>query len=141
MTIKTFGLTHVAIAVAQPERSFRFYESLLGAKLLGALEGREGDDLSDQDTIEWGTPDCHDVIVLLRAKDGATGSTGNLAHFGFRLVSREDPATLSERITAAGGTVLGVGRFQTGGEPYAFARDPDGYEIELWFEVDPAWRS
>jgi catechol 2,3-dioxygenase-like lactoylglutathione lyase family enzyme len=141
MTIKTFGLTHVAIHVIDPDRSFRFYEALLGAKLLGACEGREGADLSGEDVIEWGTPGSHDVIVLLRSKDGETGNTGNLEHFGFRLVSREEPEDLSKRIADAGGTVLGVGRFKTGGEAYAFARDPDGYEIELWFEDDPAWRS
>jgi catechol 2,3-dioxygenase-like lactoylglutathione lyase family enzyme len=81
------------------------------------------------------------VIVLIRTEDGLTGSTGQLAHFGFRLVSREDPDTLAERVVDAGGTVLDKGRFRTSGEPYVFARDPDGYEIELWFEEDPSWRT
>lgn len=137
---KTFGLTHVALAVTDPERSFRFYEHLLGAKLLAGLQGREGEDLSDQDVVEFGTPGCYDVIVLTRARDGDTGSTGQLAHFGFRLVERVDPDTLAKRVEAAGGTVVEKGRFRSSGEPYVFARDPDGYAVELWFEDDPPWR-
>jgi catechol 2,3-dioxygenase-like lactoylglutathione lyase family enzyme len=138
MTVKTFGLTHVAFAVTDPERSFRFYERLLGAKLLGKLKGREGEDLSNEDSIEFGTPGCHDAIVLMRAKDGLTGNTGQLEHFGFRLVSRDDPDRLATTVEVAGGTVLEKGRFRTSGEPFVFARDPDGYEIELWFQEDDA---
>ena len=26
------------------------------------------------------------------------------------------------------------------GDPVVFAQDPDGYEIEFWFEPDPEWR-
>ena len=41
---------------------------------------------------------------------------------------------------AAGGAVTETGDFCPG-EPYLFARDPDGYTIEIWFElptpVDP----
>jgi hypothetical protein len=44
-------------------------------------------------------------------------------------------------VTAAGGTVREHGEFVPG-EPYLFALDPDGYELEIWYElptpVDPA---
>ncbi len=136
--VKTFGLAHVALAVADPQRSFRFYERLLGAKLLGPLAGREGDDLSGEDWIEFGTPGAHDVIVLARAKKTVTGKTGDLEHFGFRLMSEDDPDDLAVVVEAAGGTILDKGHFATGGAPYVFATDPDGYEIELWFQDDPA---
>lgn len=139
--IKTFGLTHVAIAVSDPERSFRFYEQVIGAKLLASLEGREADDLSDQDVVEFGTPGCNDVIVVFRTEDGATtGATGNLKHFGFRLMSEDDPDLIADAVERAGGTVLDKGRFKSSGAPYVFARDPDGYEIEFWFETQPEWR-
>jgi predicted enzyme related to lactoylglutathione lyase len=69
-----------------------------------------------------------------------TGTTGALEHFGFRLIDEDDPDEVASAVERAGGTVLGKGRFNNGG-PYVFARDPDGYEIELWYEPDPAWRS
>jgi len=44
-------------------------------------------------------------------------------------------------VEGAGGTVVEQGEFCPG-EPYVFARDRDGYLIEIWFElptpVDPA---
>ena len=137
--IRTYGLTHVALPVKDPQASFRFYEQLLGAKLLGHLEGKEGDDLSGNDWIEFGIPGAHDVIVLQRASKKITGKTGDLEHFGFRLKKRVDPDELAAAVEAAGGTDISSGRF-TGGGPYVFARDLDGYAIELWYEDDPSWR-
>jgi hypothetical protein len=37
-------------------------------------------------------------------------------------------------VTAAGGRVKSTGEFVPG-EPYVFASDPDGYEVELWYEL------
>jgi catechol 2,3-dioxygenase-like lactoylglutathione lyase family enzyme len=138
--IATFGLAHVALNVVDPQRSFRFYERLLGARTLGTLEGREADDLAGEDVIEFGVPGAHDVITLRRADRKVTGATGDLEHFGFRLVGDTDPDALAAKIEAAGGTVLGKGRFSNGC-PVVFARDLDGYEIEFWHEPDPAWRT
>jgi catechol 2,3-dioxygenase-like lactoylglutathione lyase family enzyme len=138
--IRTFGLTHVALNVADPQASFRFYQRLLGARTLGHLDGRDDDDLSSEDVIEFGIPGANDVIVLVRSKEPVTGNTGQLEHFGFRLISEDDPDVLASAVEAAGGAVLGAGRFKTGGMPFVFARDPDGYEIELWYETDPSWR-
>ena len=138
--IPTYGLTHVAIAASDPQRSFRFYQQLLGARLLGRLEGRESDDLSAEDTIEFGTPGAQDVLVLMRARDGATGHTGQLEHFGFRLVDEADPDAVAAAVERAGGSVISKGHFTNGG-PFVFANDPDGYEIELWFETQATWRT
>jgi catechol 2,3-dioxygenase-like lactoylglutathione lyase family enzyme len=139
VAVDTYGLTHIALAVADIERSFRFYQRLLGAKLLGNLEGRDDEDLGSQKAIEFGTPGSRDVVVLMRSDEPVTGETGQLAHFGFRLVSAEDPATVAAEVERAGGTVGGQGRFSDG-DPYVFARDPDGYIVELWFQHEAAWR-
>jgi catechol 2,3-dioxygenase-like lactoylglutathione lyase family enzyme len=61
-------------------------------------------------------------------------------HFGFRLRSARGIAAAARAVAAAGGTVASEGEFVPG-EPYLFARDPDGYTVEIWFElptpVDP----
>jgi catechol 2,3-dioxygenase-like lactoylglutathione lyase family enzyme len=137
--VRTYGLAHVALNVADPQTSFRFYRRLLGARML-APEGCDDDDLSGQDWIEFGIPGAHDVITLRRAEGPITGTTGELEHFGFRLVDEDDPDVVAAAVERAGGTVLGKGRFSNG-TPFVFARDPDGYEIELWYEPDPQWRS
>lgn len=139
MTIETFGLAHAALRVKDVDRSFRFYQRLLGARLLGDLEGRDDEDLSDRDAIEFGTPGSHDVIVLMRSAEPVTGDTGQLEHIGFRLVAREDPVKVATAFEAAGGTVHAQGHFSDG-DPYVFGRDPDGYEIELWFQPEAKWR-
>ena len=137
--IKTFGLAHVALKVADVDRSFRFYRRLLGARLLGNLEGRDDEDLSGHDAIEFGTPGSNDVIVLMRSDEPVTGDTGQLEHIGFRLTSPEDPDLVAAEFEEAGGTVGSKGHFSDG-DPYVFGRDPDGYIIELWFQPEAAWR-
>jgi hypothetical protein len=37
-------------------------------------------------------------------------------------------------VKEAGGTITETGEFVPG-EPYLFAADPDGYTIELWYEI------
>lgn len=121
--IKTFGLTHTALPVADIDRSLRFYQSLLGAEVRWRTA----------DSAEIGTPGCHDVISLQRSSDGHTGDMGLVGHIGFRLQQPEDIEALALAVEQAGGTVTDKGFF-TPEEPYVFAKDPDGYVIELWYE-------
>ena len=62
------------------------------------------------------TPGCQDVITFDEQESGAGESRG-IAHFGFR----------------AGGKLLRRGEFSPG-YPYAYVADPDGYEVEIWYE-------
>ncbi|MGH8249812.1 MAG: hypothetical protein ACREVI_03785 [Steroidobacteraceae bacterium] len=43
-------------------------------------------------------------------------------------------AIIVSRVRKAGGKVLSKGQFAPG-LPYVFFEDPDGYEVEVWFEV------
>ena len=127
--IRTRGLTHIALTVADLERSTRFYSELLGAVEV----------YRDSSFVQLQTPGTWDVIVLEQGKKNA-GRSGGIAHFGFRLI---DPADINEAagvVKRAGGVITDQGEFVPG-EPYLFATDPDGYEIEVWYElptpVDP----
>ena len=122
MTVQTFGLTHLALGVADQKRAFEFYR-----RVFGMVAVYERDDF-----IQAQTPGAWDALVFERV-EGSTGGSGTLAHFGFRLKHLTPMADIVAAVTAAGGRVVETGEFCPG-EPYAFVQDPDGYTIEIWHE-------
>jgi catechol 2,3-dioxygenase-like lactoylglutathione lyase family enzyme len=124
--VRTFGLTHVALAVRDAERAFAFYRDVFGMVAVYRGDG----------FVQAQTPGSRDVLVLEENGSRAAGS-GGIAHFGFRLT---DPADIDEAVRAverAGGEILERGAFCPG-EPYLFCRDLDGYEVEIWHELPTA---
>jgi len=120
--VKTFGLTHISLAVRDPDRSLRFYQQVFGVE----------EYFRDETSIQVKGTGGHDIIAFERNPDAA-GTAGGIQHFGFRLT---DPADLDRAVSlseAAGGTLLRRGEFAPG-FPYAYVADPDGYEIEIWYE-------
>jgi catechol 2,3-dioxygenase-like lactoylglutathione lyase family enzyme len=127
--IKTFGLTHVALAVEDVERAFAFYESVFGMVAV----------YRSPDFLQAQTPGAYDVVVFERSTD-PVGDSGGIAHIGFRVTEPSAVTDAVVEVVRAGGSVEEQGEFCPG-EPYVFARDRDGYLIEIWFEaptpVDP----
>ncbi len=121
MPVLTHGLTHLALSVDDLDRSVAFYEGAFGMRVVYRLET----------FIQLQTPDARDVLVLEKRPDA--GKPGGVAHFGFRLVDPVDIDLAAESVVAAGGTILSKGEFCPGA-PYLYAADPDGYEVEVWFE-------
>jgi catechol 2,3-dioxygenase-like lactoylglutathione lyase family enzyme len=120
--IETHGLTHINLAVRDPQRSLQFYAAVFGVK----------EYYRDAVSIQVKGPGPHDVIAFERDVEAA-GRAGGLSHFGFRLRSPADIDRAVAEVLAAGGTLLRRGEFSPG-FPYAYVHDPDGYEIEIWFE-------
>lgn len=119
--VANFGLTHIALAVKDPVVSMKFYEAVFGLR----------EYYRDDNTIQAQGPG-KDVIAFERDPDRA-GRAGGIAHFGFRLKSPDDIGAAVQAVIEAGGTILSQGEFSPG-YPFAFAKDPDGYAIEIWFE-------
>ncbi len=121
--INTYGLTHVALAVKDVDRAAAFYRSVFGAVEVYRQDG----------FVQLQTPGARDVIVLEQKRKSA-GKSGGIAHFGFRLKNPNDIGAAARAVKKAGGIVKEQGEFVPG-EPYLFAADPDGYEVEIWFEI------
>jgi catechol 2,3-dioxygenase-like lactoylglutathione lyase family enzyme len=112
--------------VRDPQRSLHFYEAVLGVVPV----------YTQRDFIQAQTPGSRDVLVFER-KPRQAGKVGGVAHFGFRLKRPADIKRAVAAIRAAGGKVREHGEFVPG-EPYVFFQDPDGYDVEIWYELPTA---
>ena len=119
--ISTYGLTHLNLEVRDPDVSLRFYTRLFGVQ----------ETYRDAKSIQVSGPGPHDVIAFV--KSDQAGNTGGITHFGFRLREPADMATALESAIAVGATIIRQGEFGPG-LPYLYLLDPDGYEIEIWYE-------
>jgi catechol 2,3-dioxygenase-like lactoylglutathione lyase family enzyme len=120
---KTYGLTHIAIAVKDLDETLRFYQKVFEVEVM----------YHKDDFLQVTTPGANDIIVFEKKK-ADYGKTGGIAHFGFRLRKAGDIDEMAKRIKSAGGTIIDKGEFVPG-EPYIFFKDPDGYEVEICYEL------
>jgi catechol 2,3-dioxygenase-like lactoylglutathione lyase family enzyme len=121
-TVRTHGLTHINLAVQDPLRSLEFYARVFGVK----------EYYRDETQVQVQGPGPHDVLAF-ELDVNAAGKAGGIGHFGFRLVDPRDIDSAVEAVKAAGGKLLRRGEFGPG-LPFAYVADPDGYEIEIWYE-------
>jgi catechol 2,3-dioxygenase-like lactoylglutathione lyase family enzyme len=120
---KTYGLSHIAIAVRNLDQTLAFYKKVFDVEVM----------YHKDNFLQVTTPGSHDIIVFEKKK-ADYGKTGGIAHFGFRLRKATDIDEMAERIRKAGGKILDKGEFVPG-EPYIFFADPDGYEVEIAYEL------
>jgi catechol 2,3-dioxygenase-like lactoylglutathione lyase family enzyme len=120
--LRTHGLTHISLAVRNLELTLQFYVKVFGVR----------EYFRDRTSIQVQGPGPHDVIAFEHKPESA-GVAGGITHFGFRLLNPTDIDAAIAEVEGAGGKVLRRGEFAPG-FPYAYIADPDGYEIELWYE-------
>ena len=121
---KTYGLTHLAIAVRDINRTLKFYQQVFDMQTMYHEDG----------FLQMTTPGANDILVFEEKEGSPIGQTGGIAHFGFRLKKPTDIDDIVERVRLAGGIIIDKGEFVPG-SPYVFFKDPDGYEVEVWYEL------
>jgi predicted enzyme related to lactoylglutathione lyase len=121
---KTYGLTHLAIAVKDVEQTLKFYQHVFDMQTMYHENG----------FIQLTTPGCNDILVFEERTGRQIGHTGGIAHFGFRLRDPSDIDEIVNKIIIAGGKIINKGEFVPG-SPYVFFKDLDGYEVEVWYEL------
>jgi catechol 2,3-dioxygenase-like lactoylglutathione lyase family enzyme len=122
----TYGLTHLAIVVRDLNKTKNFYTRVFDMEVMYDTE----------DFLQLTTPGCHDIVVFEKNDKINAGPAGGIVHFGFRLRRPEDMDGVLNKIKEAGGRIKDQGEFVPG-SPYVFFEDPDGYEVEVWYELLP----
>ena len=122
----TYGLTHLAIVVKDLNKTKNFYTQLFDMEVMYDTE----------DFLQLTTPGCHDVLVFEKNEKIKPGASGGIIHFGFRLRDPKQMDGVLKKIKESGARIKDHGEFVPG-SPYVFFEDPDGYEVEVWYEVLP----
>ena len=120
--IRTKGLYHLHLHVADLDRSLRFYTQVFGMKELF----RDGPSM-----VFLQTPGSNDLLTLNGdpSHSRSAGVAAGVDHFGFDLA---DGQSLDEAIAIVekhGGKL--VHRSGPTGRQFAYFTDPDGYTIEI----------
>jgi predicted enzyme related to lactoylglutathione lyase len=121
---KTYGLTHLAIAVSDVERTMHFYQQVFDMQTM----------YREDSFIQLTTPGYKYILILKKNKNNTIRKTVCIANYGFRLRYPKDIDEIVEKVKKAGGTIIDRGEFLPG-SPYVFFKDPDGYEVEVWYEL------
>lgn len=118
-------LSAVGIGVTDLEKSTDFYVNVMGMEKVRTYE------LSYMNEVLLRYPDGESYIVLMHWIDGSNPNYKNLP---IKIVTRvKDPMALAAKIKAAGFEVTREPQpsDQVGGSIVGFAKDPDGYVLEL----------
>ena len=121
------GLTHIALPVADMERSIAFYASYAGMKVVHR-RAREGDPVKE---VVWLSDLTRPFAIVLAEGLPVENPLAPFAHLGVACVSKEELDARCERARDEGVPVDGP---TDSGPPvgyWAFLRDPDGHTLEL----------
>ncbi len=124
MAIKTRGIRHVHLIVADHGRSASFYKDVFGMEV----------GFRDGNILFLHSPNGRDDLALHLAvtddEKARVGSQGGYEHFGITITDRGQLDDCIALVIAAGGALVDKGEHAPG-VPYAYITDPDGYVIEI----------
>lgn len=134
MEIKELG--HIVLYVSDLERSRKFYRELLGWREVASMVPW---------AVAFSSGRTHHELLLIHVGGGAAPIPPNprvgLYHFGLKVGESDDELRRAiDQVKAAGVPITGMS--DHGGVTHSvYIADPDGNEIELYIDVQPAvWR-
>jgi catechol 2,3-dioxygenase len=135
MQVKELG--HIVLYVRDLERSVRFYRDVLGFEEIGRMWGSAA-------AFVAGAHRTHHELLLIEVGEDAPpvppGRRLGLYHFGLKVGdSLDELRAARDAVVAAGTRIMGASDHTVSQSLYIL--DPDGNEIELYVDADPAlWR-
>ena len=114
------GLRHLALRVADPQRSKRFYCDHFSMQVVWE---------PDPDNVYLSSGP--DNLALHRDPQPTAGA---LDHLGFVVAQRADVDELAERLQAAGVRIAAAPRDHRDGSRSFYCLDPDGLRVQVLFE-------
>lgn len=128
--MKVKQLAHIVLRVRNLERSKQWYTDVLGLKLMAEIPGRMAFfSASDNVSHELG------LMQIGASAPGPEQNRVGLYHAGWQLESLEDMTNLKSRLEEKGVQVIGVG--DHGISIGVYVLDPDGNELEFFYELPP----
>lgn len=119
--MKTLGLRHVALQVADPARSREFYCRVLKMQLEWE---------PDADNV-YLTSQGHDNLALHRRPAGDSAGVQLLDHIGFAVPTMADVDAWYAWVTSQGAPIAHELKTHRDGARSFYFRDPDGITIQL----------
>lgn len=120
------GLTHVALTVADLDRSLAFYERYAGMQVVHRRQ-----DEATGDAVAWISDLTRPFVVVLIQTAAASHPLGGYGHLGVGVASRAEVDRIVAQAGADGHEVLGP---LDHGPPvgyWAIIADPDGHNLEV----------
>ena len=133
MEVKELG--HIVLYVRDIERSRRFYRDVLGWRPIGPEKGK---------VAVFSSGRTHHELLLIEVGPQAaaipSGRRVGLYHFGLKIGESDDELRAAlDKLQAEGVTITGAA--DHGVTHSLYIEDPDGNEIELYIDVQPAvWK-
>ncbi len=122
---------HVALQVADLERSVDFYVRVLGMEVSDAY----GPDMMPGGMVFLRFNPDHHGIALVGALDGPAGAK-ELHHLAFEVGSLDEVLRARAHLKAAGAQIDFDGRRRAGCQFAVEFRDPDGHRLEIYWGID-----
>jgi catechol 2,3-dioxygenase-like lactoylglutathione lyase family enzyme len=90
----------------------------------------------EEKMLQLTTPGNNDILVFEERDQHLIGKSGGIAHFGFRAKEPSDVHEIHNKLAELKAEIIEAGEFLSG-SPYIFFKDPDGYTVEVWYELLP----
>ncbi len=128
--MKVKQLAHVVLRVRDLERSKNWYQDVMGLKVMAEFPGRMAF-LSASESVS------HELGLMQISPDapGPDSSRVGMYHTGWQLESRDELLNLKTKLEAKGVDVVGIG--DHGISLGVYVKDPDGNELEFFYEIPP----